>query len=72
MTDTIIQTGLFLTSGATVWLLTSNRIFAGSVIGLISEAFWFISAYSAHQWGVFAIAIWYTFCYGKAVYNNYK
>lgn len=41
------------------------------VYGLLGQPFWFWSAYSAQQWGVFALCVLYTAAWGKGFYQNW-
>lgn len=37
--------------------------------GLAGEPAWFYSSTHAHQWGIFTLAFFYTFAWGKGVYT---
>lgn len=39
-----------------------------SVFGLIGQPFWFYSAYSADQWGIFILCFFYTLSWAKGFY----
>ena len=41
------------------------------VAGLISQPFWMYATFIASQWGMFALAIIYTFIWGKSFVNNF-
>jgi len=36
-----------------------------SIFGLIGQPFWFYSAYTAEQWGIFVLCLFYTFAWFK-------
>lgn len=63
-TQDYVQFGLALVSGTSVYLINSHtpkQQFAGSCLGLASQPFWLYSTYTAHQWGMFILAGWYTY-----------
>ena len=47
-----------------------SRRFIGCIIGLVSELFWFLSAYSNRQWGIVILVGVYTVFYMRGVGNN--
>lgn len=53
------QVGIALLGPTAVFLAQSGRRRVASCVGLASQPFWFWSAYHAHQWGVFFVAIIY-------------
>lgn len=46
------------------------RKWAG-IVGLLGQPFWFIAAYKADQWGIFALCFLYTFAWAKGVYVHW-
>ena len=44
----------------------------GYLLGLLGQPFWFYSAWKAEQWGIFALAFWYTFSWARGLKNNWK
>lgn len=50
--------------------LASRRRWA-SVFGLLGQPFWFYMAWTAGQWGVFALCILYTLSWAKGFYTNW-
>lgn len=66
MIDAAIQAWILLTSAIAIWLLSGRsarwrRI--GCIVGLLGEPAWFYSSWQAGQWGVFALAVWFTIAY---------
>lgn len=63
-----------MTGATAVWLSQDPRDewrkFA-SIFGLIGQPFWFYSAYSAGQWGIFALCFLYTFSWARGFRNNW-
>ncbi|KKK74238.1 hypothetical protein LCGC14_2885730, partial [marine sediment metagenome] len=49
-----------------------SRRFIGCIVGLVSEVFWFLSAYSNRQWGIVILVGIYTVFYMRGVRNNWK
>ncbi len=39
------------------------------IFGLIGQPFWFYSAYTSEQWGIFVLCIFYTFAWAKGIFN---
>lgn len=39
------------------------------ILGLIAQPAWFYAAWAAEQWGIFALAFVYTWCWARGVYN---
>lgn len=42
-----------------------------SILGLIGQPFWFYSAYSNEQWGIFALCFFYTYSWALGFKNNW-
>ena len=42
-----------------------------SIFGLLSQPFWFYSAYTTGQWGVFFISVLYALIWAKGFYTNW-
>lgn len=41
------------------------------IFGLIGQPFWFYSAFTHQQWGIFGLSFLYTFAWGQGVFNNW-
>ena len=41
------------------------------LFGLAGQPFWFYSAYTAEQWGIFILCFGYTFCWLQGLNNNW-
>ena len=41
------------------------------LFGLAGQPFWFYSAYTSDQWGIFVLCIFYTFSWAKGFNNNW-
>ena len=51
---------------------TRRLRFVGCVVGLISQIFWFLSAYGARQWGIILLVVIHTVFYARGVRNNMR
>ena len=67
----ITEIMIFVLGSGAAFLLNLNNRWSrwGAVVGLISEPFWFLSAYMSGSWGIFAVSFIYTFSYIIGVYN---
>jgi len=41
------------------------------LFGLAGQPFWFYSAYTAEQWGIFILCLFYTFAWAKGVKTHW-
>ena len=64
------QIAIALTGAVAIWLSQDSsdgkRKYA-CIFGLIGQPFWFYSAWSAGQWGVFVLSIFYTWAWFKGL-----
>lgn len=62
---------IFVLGSAAVFLLNTNSRWSkyGAILGLLSEPFWFLSAYMSQSWGIFAVSFIYTLSYCVGVYR---
>lgn len=68
------QIAIALTGVVAIWLSQDHRDNYrkwASIFGLIGQPFWFYSAYSAEQWGIFALCFFYTYAWFKGFKNNW-
>ncbi len=68
MLDTISQVAIFLFGTSSI-LLISKKNKWGFVLGLLAQPFWFITAYSNQQWGIFFTNIIYTITWSIGTYE---
>ena len=70
----IDQVGIIVFGITAVYLTqekkASRRKWA-SVFGLLSQPFWFYSAYHSGQWGVFVLTFVYALIWAKGFYTNW-
>jgi hypothetical protein len=58
----VVQTAIALGGGTAIYLIAKKRRF-GFMLGLLTQPFWLYSSYSAKQWGILALCVWYTYSY---------
>jgi len=68
------QLGIALLGVTAIWLSQSRnqqmRRYA-CLFGLAGQPFWFWSAISANQWGIFVLCCFYTVAWGRGVKSNW-
>ncbi len=69
----ICQTFLTLFSGLAIWLVgrTDKWQRWGFWAGLASQPFWIYSAVETQQFGILILSLFYTYCWGKGVWNHW-
>lgn len=68
MWDTISQFAIF-TLGAGSIILVAKKNKWGFVLGLFAQPFWFITAFTNQQWGVFLVSIVYAGSWSFGIYE---
>lgn len=41
------------------------------LFGIAGQPFWFYSAFTNEQWGIFLLCVFYSYAWGVGVYNNW-
>jgi len=41
------------------------------LFGMVGQPFWFYSAYSSEQWGIFILCVFYTYSWFTGIRNNW-
>jgi len=70
----IEQIGIAFTGIIAIWLTQQRRETwkkYACLFGVAGQPFWFYSAYSTDQWGVFVLCIFYTYAWCLGVKNNW-
>lgn len=68
------QLAIALTGVVAIWLsqdMRQERRRFACIFGLIGQPFWFYAAYTAEQWGIFALCFLYTWSWLRGVRNNW-
>jgi len=68
------QIAIALTGVIAIWLSQDERESwrkYACLFGLVGQPFWFYSTYTAEQWGIFVLCIFYTFAWLKGFRNNW-
>lgn len=68
MLDNIFQVAIFF-FGVTAVILVARKNKWGFVFALLSQPFWFITAFINHQWGVFFVSFVYASSWAYGFYN---
>ena len=68
------QIGIALTGVIAIWLTQdareSRRKYA-CILGLLGQPFWFYSAWSAEQWGIFILCFFYAWAWYKGFHLHW-
>ncbi len=67
----IAQIAIAIT-GILASILIAYKIKWGPLIAFLGQPFWFYSAYTSKQWGIFIVTILYTFTWGLAVWRWFR
>lgn len=74
MNEYAVQWSIMILSGAAAWFVTQKvqrARLVGCVLGLASQPFWIYTTFEHQQWGMLVLAGWYTWMWGKGIYNNW-
>jgi nicotinamide riboside transporter PnuC len=64
----LVQVGIII-PGVLAIILVSRKNKWGFVFGLLSQPFWYMTAYQNHQWGIMILNLFYT---GSWAYGFYR
>lgn len=69
--DFVCQIMIFVLGASGIYLLSRNDKYSkwGFVLCLLSQPFWFISAYITNSWGIFAVSVIYCASYINGIKN---
>lgn len=67
----MIQAAILILSAAAMWLVSGRSQHArfGWALGLASQPFWLYATFEAGQWGMFALAVFYSFAWANGLWN---
>lgn len=68
------QIAIAMTGVVAIWLSQDARASwrrYACLFGIAGQPFWFYAAYTAEQWGIFALCFLYTYAWLKGVRNNW-
>lgn len=68
MIDIISQIAIFVL-GMTAIILVAKKNKWGFVLGFLSQPFWYITAYTHKQWGVFFVSFAYSLSWAYGIYE---
>ncbi len=69
--ELISQIAIFVLGSMAIFLV-ANKIKWGFVLGLLSQPFWFYTAYHNEQWGMFLLCGIYTVNWSLGIWNWFK
>jgi hypothetical protein len=68
------QIAIALTGVVAIWLSQDKRenfrAYA-CLFGMAGQPFWFYSAYTSEQWGIFILCIFYTYAWAKGIRTHW-
>ncbi len=71
--DALLQLAILLVSAAAMAMISQPQPLQGwgFIVGLASQPLWFIATWRARQWGMFALAIFYTGAWTQGIVNHF-
>ena len=71
MTENIIQTAILIFSCASIWAFAGTKYKRlGFILGLCGQPFWIYTSFTADQWGVFLVSLWFTGNHIRGILNH--
>ena len=70
----IEQIAIAVTGLVAIWLTQQRREGwkrYACLFGIVGQPFWFYSSYQAEQWGIFVLAVFYTYAWMVGIKNNW-
>lgn len=69
----IAQTAIFVLSATAAIMVASTGKWHrwGFVVGMVSQPFWLYATWTAEQYGIFALAIYYTFAWALGIHKRF-
>ena len=68
------QLFIAVTGVVAIWLTQqskNNLKKYACLFGIAGQPFWFYSAFTTEQWGIFALCFFYSYSWGLGVYNQW-
>lgn len=68
------QVALTILSSLAIWIAQDDRRHVrrwGAVFGLISQPFWFYTAFQTQAWGIFIMTVVYSLSWGRGVWQGW-
>ena len=62
MIDDIVQGIILLMGAAAIYGIVERKVW-GWLLGFLAQPLWIYAAYTADQWGILVLDVWYTACY---------
>lgn len=73
MIETICQIWILALGGAAIWLVGRKEKWGrwGFVVGAVSQPAFLYTTFVHDQWGMFILALWYTYSWLQGIYYNW-
>jgi hypothetical protein len=70
----VTQAAILILSAAAMWLVSgrSRHACLGWALGLASQPLWLWETWQAAQWGMFALAVFYTGAWARGLANHWR
>jgi hypothetical protein len=68
----VVQTAITGFSLLSVTFLALKRPVVGFGFGLLGQPFWLYATWTAHQWGMFAVSVYFTLAYALGVLSEVR
>lgn len=69
------QLGIAFTGVIAIWLTQDARVSRykkyACLFGMAGQPFWFYSAYTSEQWGIFVLCFFYAYAWFTGIQNNW-
>jgi hypothetical protein len=68
------QIGIALSGAIAVWLTQDQRESWrrwACIFGVLGQPFWFYAAWSAEQWGIFALCLLYSYAWARGLWTHW-
>lgn len=71
MIHIICQVGMVVLGGLSIYLVSMKNEWMrwGYIVGMLGQPFWFIMEIRTEQYGLLALTVFYTYSWGKGIYN---
>lgn len=70
-----VQAAIVILGGAAIWLVgrRNPRLRRwGYVVGLISQPFWLWATFTADQFGMYLLSLFYCWAWADGIYNHWR
>lgn len=67
----ISQVFIMILGASAIWFVSRKEDWKrwGYIFGMLSQPFWFYTAYINEQWGILVMCLFYTYSWGQGIWN---